>query len=82
MLSKEVQYASLYHTAPKDDSLPLAMAQMMFYFRWAWMEHATSDDMRDKQFLSAWGEEMAKKGIGVAFSETVSECERPWGGVW
>lgn len=67
MLSNKVPYPSLYHMAPKDDSLPQAMGQLILYFGWVWMGLAASDDMRGEQFLSAWREERSRKGSVLPF---------------
>uniref|UniRef100_A0A8C2VBD1 Vomeronasal type-2 receptor 116-like n=1 Tax=Chinchilla lanigera TaxID=34839 RepID=A0A8C2VBD1_CHILA len=66
-LSDSGQFSSLYQMAPKDTSLPLAMASLMLHFHWNWVGIVISKNEKSVQFLSAWREEMDRDNICVEF---------------
>ncbi|XP_072472149.1 vomeronasal type-2 receptor 26-like [Notamacropus eugenii] len=75
-LTDKVHFPSVYQLAPKDSSLALGMVQLMVHFQWTWVGLVVTDNVRGETFLWDIREEMARKGVCVAFIEKIPPTEK------
>ncbi|XP_031207972.1 vomeronasal type-2 receptor 116-like [Mastomys coucha] len=71
ILSDLGQYSSLYQMAPKYSSVSLGIVSLMVHFRWSWVGLILPDDHKGNIILSQFREDMARKGICVAFVKMI-----------
>ncbi|XP_051047584.1 vomeronasal type-2 receptor 116-like [Phodopus roborovskii] len=75
LLSSQEQFPYLYHMAPKDTSLALAMVSLVVHFSWNWVGAIISDDDIGLQFLLELRKEMKRSGVCLAFVSIIINDE-------
>ncbi|KAL8213440.1 UNVERIFIED_CONTAM: hypothetical protein K2H54_065167 [Gekko kuhli] len=73
VLKDRTRFPFFYRTAPKEEAQYLGIVKLLMHFRWTWVGLLAQDNDDGNRFKSTLTAVMLKRGICVAFSESMAE---------